>query len=463
MNERPTPNVPKDDLLAHLLMKFPQMVYKYHEHDSLLENKGEEELSEQEKNDAWTAYEADVKRKNETNMGPYSNNFGMLPNYPGLGNYANLFNNYNNMSGLSYPYNMYASSYNPYAIDSMRFDNYSQFYNNLMNVAGTSMTNYNPTNSSLLSPSHQSSSASSPSPILPSSRNWMQSNASSSNYANNLLSSLAQSSSTSKSSYSSYINSLYNALGTNNPATSSSTANASSSKTPPLPLTANDYNNPLAYLTQKPQLAHLSATSPGSSTTPLTSNANAQQGPNALRNPLLTKELSIPRNLTMTNTKDMFNVSVPTSVITKSTQNASSLSPNQNDTSKSSGDNNITSSADKTDSRSTKKTTEPQLTIKSATTINAEARGSPDTTRKNQAPSKPIVKTTVSNGVSSTVNTAIDSIRKTSNKSATSITPISTNMGIVYPPSQTATTSKAASNSTLLQSNQKRKFTRLNI
>lgn len=79
MEDRETPNLPKDVLLAHLLHKFPHMVYKYHEHDSLLENKNEQDLSEEEKADAWKQYEDDVKRKNETNMGPYGNNFGMLP------------------------------------------------------------------------------------------------------------------------------------------------------------------------------------------------------------------------------------------------------------------------------------------------------------------------------------------------------------------------------------------------
>lgn len=116
---KPIPNVPKDDLLAQLLMQFPRLIYKYHEHDSLLENKGEEELSEQEKNDAWALYEADVKRKNETNFGPYNNSFGMYPNYSGLGTYANsLFNNYGNLSGVSglnYPYNMYGQY--PYGND----------------------------------------------------------------------------------------------------------------------------------------------------------------------------------------------------------------------------------------------------------------------------------------------------------------------------------------------------------
>lgn len=459
MNERPTPNVPKDDLLAHLLMKFPEMVYKYHEHDSLLENKGEEELSEQEKNDAWLAYEADVKRKNETNIGPYNNNFGVLPNYTGMGTYANsLYNNYNNLSNLNYPYNMYGS-YNPYTSDLMRFDNYSQFYNNLMNVAGTSMTNYNPSNSSLLSPNH-SASVSSPSPIMnmnsfsssSSSRNWMQSNASSSSYANNLLSSLAQSSSSSKSSYSSYLNSLYNALGTNNPpsaavvAAAAAATNASSSKTPPLPLPGTDFN-PLAYL-QKQHLANMAATAnPISSTTPQPSGSSSQ-GPNALRNPLLTKELSIPRNPTMANPKEMFSSPIPTPVITKSATGTSSpatISPgssNQSDASKSSSKSpDISSSVDKTAVKPTKSTADLLSTVRNATSINNnESRGSPDTTGTKKVLSKST--TSVSNGVSSTVDTA----KKANDKSATTITPISSNMGIVYPSSkstQAASTSAA--------------------
>lgn len=49
--------LPADDILAHLLKNFPHQVYKYHEHDSLLENKLEQELSEQDKKEAWDNYE----------------------------------------------------------------------------------------------------------------------------------------------------------------------------------------------------------------------------------------------------------------------------------------------------------------------------------------------------------------------------------------------------------------------
>lgn len=458
MDERPTPNLPKDDLLKYLLMNFPQMVYRYHEHDSLLENKGEEELSEQEKNDAWAAYEEDVKRKNETNMGPYSNNFGgMLPNYPALGTYANsLFNNYNNLSGVSginNPYNMY-SQY-PYPSDShWQFNDYTSFYNNLMTMGQnrSSMTNYNQTSPSFLSPNHSSSVSSPPPPIMnmnnfTSSRNWMQ-NASSSNYANSLLASLAQTSPSSKN-YSSYLNSLYNALGTNNAAAAAATAsaNASTSKTPPLPLTSSDFNQ-LAFL-QKQNMANLP-----NSTTPQPSTSSAQQGPNALRNPLLTKELSIPRN--PMGAKDLFNLPIATSVITKtttsSTASLSSISSaigntNLNEVSKSSSKSpelSITSSVD----RASKNTMDNQLIIKDVRTIN-ESRDSPDTTGYNQnkanSDKDKAASGSVSNGVSSTVNALAESSKK-ANKSPNVVTPVSTNMGIVYPARKTTTQTASTSN-----------------
>ncbi|XP_032595446.1 transcriptional regulator ATRX-like isoform X2 [Drosophila grimshawi] len=58
--ERTMPLLPKDTILAHLLRQ-SELVYKYHEHDSLLENKVEQELSEQEKTDAWDTYERELQ------------------------------------------------------------------------------------------------------------------------------------------------------------------------------------------------------------------------------------------------------------------------------------------------------------------------------------------------------------------------------------------------------------------
>ncbi|XP_033236837.1 transcriptional regulator ATRX-like isoform X1 [Drosophila pseudoobscura] len=59
-SERTMPVLPKDTILAHLLRQ-SELVYKYHEHDSLLENKVEQELSEQEKADAWETYEKELE------------------------------------------------------------------------------------------------------------------------------------------------------------------------------------------------------------------------------------------------------------------------------------------------------------------------------------------------------------------------------------------------------------------
>lgn len=62
-NERPIPMRPNDNVLASLLHNFPDLVYKYHEHDSLLEQNTEQDLSEEEKRDAWQSYEKDVSMK----------------------------------------------------------------------------------------------------------------------------------------------------------------------------------------------------------------------------------------------------------------------------------------------------------------------------------------------------------------------------------------------------------------
>lgn len=61
--ERQTPAFPKKDpLFAEQLQKFDHIIYKYHEHDSLLENKHEETLSKEEIKAAWTEYESEKNR-----------------------------------------------------------------------------------------------------------------------------------------------------------------------------------------------------------------------------------------------------------------------------------------------------------------------------------------------------------------------------------------------------------------
>lgn len=56
-----TPLVPEDRLLSSLLQTFDKLIVKYHEHDSLLENKFEENLTEEERLQAWNEFKAEEK------------------------------------------------------------------------------------------------------------------------------------------------------------------------------------------------------------------------------------------------------------------------------------------------------------------------------------------------------------------------------------------------------------------
>lgn len=438
MDTRETPVLPKDSLLAHLLHNYPHMVYKYHEHDSLLENKSEQQLSEEEKADAWALYEADVKRKNETNFGPYNSNYGALSNIAGnLGNYANPFyGNYNNLSSaLNYPFGSSYGQFNPFAneYNSMGFGDYASFYNNLMTP------NYNQSSANMLSPTHASS-VTSPSPHLnsfPSARNWMQSLASSTSFSNNLLSSLAQSTnSTSKNNYNSYID-LCNRLGTKNPMLPASNTSPPNSNSPPsaLPSTSHDFD-PLAFMQQ----AHLSNLV-GSSLSGSTQHQHQQQGPNARNNPMLSKELLLP-------TRDIFPFSsIPTSVIKPS---ISTNTPKANSTNSSAapinpmaskhGEAGVSSSTnDRINGNvSNKRTTqEPQLSIKSVVSLNNAVRNSPDTT--NQPPNSSNKPNKVTDAVDklqviSSVTSTVTEVTKKS--SGVDVRKQVSNMGIVYPPKE---------------------------
>lgn len=48
---------PSDYILSNLMKNFKNVVHKYHCHDSLLQNKGDEALSVEERKLAWTEYE----------------------------------------------------------------------------------------------------------------------------------------------------------------------------------------------------------------------------------------------------------------------------------------------------------------------------------------------------------------------------------------------------------------------
>lgn len=61
-DERILPLLPKDRLFAEMLKKYEDVIYKYHEHDSLLENKEEETLDEDERKAAWEEFESEKNR-----------------------------------------------------------------------------------------------------------------------------------------------------------------------------------------------------------------------------------------------------------------------------------------------------------------------------------------------------------------------------------------------------------------
>lgn len=51
---------PQDSVLAQLLQTCKDQIVSYHEHESLLDHKEDEELSEAERKAAWAEYEAEV-------------------------------------------------------------------------------------------------------------------------------------------------------------------------------------------------------------------------------------------------------------------------------------------------------------------------------------------------------------------------------------------------------------------
>ncbi|KAJ1526822.1 hypothetical protein ONE63_008390 [Megalurothrips usitatus] len=55
------PKLPKDHMFAEILKQHEAIITKYHEHDSLLENKEAEELNEEERKAAWEDYESEKK------------------------------------------------------------------------------------------------------------------------------------------------------------------------------------------------------------------------------------------------------------------------------------------------------------------------------------------------------------------------------------------------------------------
>ncbi|CAD6991977.1 unnamed protein product [Ceratitis capitata] len=67
-SEREIPILPKDRLFAELLSKHESLIFKYHEHDSLLENEESENLNDAERKAAWAEYEAEKTRSVQTSQ-----------------------------------------------------------------------------------------------------------------------------------------------------------------------------------------------------------------------------------------------------------------------------------------------------------------------------------------------------------------------------------------------------------
>ena len=58
---QPPVDLPQDKLLAELITKHKEIIWKIHDHDSLLENQVEQNLTEEERKAAWEEYENEKK------------------------------------------------------------------------------------------------------------------------------------------------------------------------------------------------------------------------------------------------------------------------------------------------------------------------------------------------------------------------------------------------------------------
>lgn len=79
LSERPVPPVPEDRLLAELVDKHKEIVWSFKNHDSLLENQIDENLTEEERKSAWEEFEQEKKGMMQTNIGiENTHQFGMM-------------------------------------------------------------------------------------------------------------------------------------------------------------------------------------------------------------------------------------------------------------------------------------------------------------------------------------------------------------------------------------------------
>lgn len=101
-SKRQQPIPPDDDILKQLIMFYPQhIIYKYHVHDSLLEDKPEQGLSEQEIDEAWEQYQNEIHRKSIVPNPAAS----ILPNMPGPSSLSTHNIDYSDYSALASIFN----------------------------------------------------------------------------------------------------------------------------------------------------------------------------------------------------------------------------------------------------------------------------------------------------------------------------------------------------------------------
>ncbi|KAG4080668.1 hypothetical protein HA402_013198 [Bradysia odoriphaga] len=299
--EQPTPVRPVDNILASLLRNFKNLVYKYHEHDSLLENNSAEDLNEQEKADAWEAYEKDVSMKNQfgnmniTADGTYGSGYGSY----GLGNLMNPYSYIpQNLPPSMIPAYLQRMGYTGVSTGvEQELMLMSQMYSQFNQSGGTSA--YGPLSSYFNSPSSSSTNPLYNSPSA----------------SNNYYKSTTNSTSTTSSptSYSNISSSVFNGLNQLTSSSSSAVA-AQYNLARYLPsYSGNPSYNPF----------NLYQTSPSTtSTNAAQSLATNQPGPNAIKNPLLSNLLPPSTSIT----KDSF--SIPTSVITKASKDVQRAAAN---------------------------------------------------------------------------------------------------------------------------------------
>ncbi|XP_077433961.1 transcriptional regulator ATRX isoform X2 [Vanacampus margaritifer] len=83
-SKKATPMLPKDLFLAELLQTHKDQIMCYHEHDSLLDHKEEEALSEEDRKAAWAEYEAEKKgltMRNNYQASPHMGASAIFSNY----------------------------------------------------------------------------------------------------------------------------------------------------------------------------------------------------------------------------------------------------------------------------------------------------------------------------------------------------------------------------------------------